>query len=99
MKINDIRGIGVEHLQPGQNGAVERRGISSRPEAVSSGTDLIHLSPQARLLQKASQIIAQTPEVRPEKVAALKEAVQSGIYRVDPRRVANSLIAQMLQER
>ncbi len=98
MKITDIRGSGVEHLQPGQNGAVGRQG-GSRAGAASPGSDNISLSSQARLLQKASQVIAQTPEVRAEKVAAIKNAVQNGTYQVDSRQVANSMIAQMLQER
>ncbi len=98
MKINDIRGNGIEHLHPGQNGTVGRQG-GSRAGAASPGTDNISLSSQARLLQKASQVIAQTPEVRSEKVAAIKAAVQNGTYQVEPRQVANSMIAQMLQER
>ena len=41
----------------------------------------------------------QTPEVRPEKVAALQDPVQSGTYEVDSEKVANNVIAGMILEK
>jgi negative regulator of flagellin synthesis FlgM len=53
----------------------------------------------SRLAEKVREIVSQTPEVRAEKVAALKEALAKGAYRVDARKIANILILQMLTER
>ena len=49
-------------------------------------------------MAKARQIIEQTPEVRPQKVAALREAVRRGRYRIKTRELANILIVKMFTE-
>jgi flagellar biosynthesis anti-sigma factor FlgM len=98
MKITDIKGLGVEQLatpQPDKVGAAQGEGsTASSPGEV----DVIHISPESRLMQKAAEVVAATPEVRPEKVAPLQEAVHQGTYEVDAAKVANSLIASMILE-
>lgn len=96
MKINDIQGSGVTQLQNEQANAVESR--VNKTETTQS-TDNIQLSQRARLMQKASKAIADTPDVRQERVDPLKEAVDQGSYPVEPQKVANSMIANMLMER
>jgi anti-sigma28 factor (negative regulator of flagellin synthesis) len=51
-----------------------------------------------KLIEQIRQIIAETPEVRPEKVALLGEAVASGTYEIDPRKLANCLITKIILE-
>jgi flagellar biosynthesis anti-sigma factor FlgM len=51
-----------------------------------------------RLAQKAREVVAAAPEVRAEKVAALKEAIRQGAYRPDARKVALKLIKELLLE-
>ena len=51
-----------------------------------------------KLIEQVRQIIASTPEVRPEKVAPLQEAVASGTYEIDARKVANRLVAKIILE-
>jgi negative regulator of flagellin synthesis FlgM len=99
MKITDIKGLGVEELTAQQ---VDRSGAVSgktSPETTAAATDIIQLSPQARLMHKASEVVYHTPDVRPEKVAALQEAVQQGTYQVDSKKVANRLITEILLEK
>lgn len=96
MKITDIQGTGVSQLQNEQAGAVESR--APKTEAAQNADNIV-LSQKARLMQKASQVIAETPDVRQEKVDPLKEAVDQGSYPVDPQKVANSMIANLLMER
>lgn len=98
MKITDIQGLGIEQVQAGQAGAVAPK-EDRHPVAASGGGDVIQLSDTARLMQKAAEAIAATEEVRPEKVMALRDAVQQGAYEVDPQKVANSIIVNLLQER
>ena len=50
-------------------------------------------------MQKAGEVISKTPDVREEKVQSLKAAVDQGSYPVDPQKVANSMIANLLMER
>ena len=49
-----------------------------------------------KLIEQIRQIIADTPEVRPEKVEPLREAVASGTYEIDARKLANSLITKII---
>jgi flagellar biosynthesis anti-sigma factor FlgM len=48
------------------------------------------------LIAQVRQIIAATPEVRPEKVKPLREAVEQGTYEVDARKLANCLITKII---
>jgi flagellar biosynthesis anti-sigma factor FlgM len=50
------------------------------------------------LMEKAQEMIDQTPEVRAEKVAALKAAVEQGTYQIDPHRLADIILALILTE-
>jgi len=56
------------------------------------------LQKDEKLIEQIRQIIAATPEVRPEKVKPLREAVASGTYDVDPRNLANCLIGKIILE-
>src|SRR5450830_1796867 len=51
-----------------------------------------------KLIEQVRQIIAATPEIRPEKVEALREAVEQGTYEIDARKLANCLIASLIVE-
>jgi len=51
-----------------------------------------------KLIEQVRQIIAATPEVRPEKVEPLREAVEQGTYEIDARKLANCLIASLIVE-
>jgi negative regulator of flagellin synthesis FlgM len=97
MKITDIKGPEVEQVAARQKVGQ----VQGQQAAVSSGgeNDVIQLSSQARMMQKAGEVVYQTPEVRPEKVEALQDSVQQGTYQVDSEKVANSLIAGMILEK
>jgi hypothetical protein len=68
-------------------------------EPVNLGLPANFLPDKASFTEKAWEIIAQTPEVRWEKVAALQEAVRKNAYKIDARQIANFLILHMLVER
>jgi len=99
MKITDIKGLGVEELAAQQTEKVGATQGKTSGEQAAGATDVIQLSPKAKLMQKASEVVYQTPEVRPEKVAALQEAVEQGAYEVDSTKVANSLITGIILEK
>jgi flagellar biosynthesis anti-sigma factor FlgM len=65
----------------------------------SSPASRAHLARNHNLIDQVRQIIDATPEVRPEKVAPLLEAVAAGTYEIDARKVANRLIAELLLKR
>ena len=49
-----------------------------------------------KLIEQVRQIVAATPEVRPEKVVPLQEAVSSETYEIDARKLANCLITKII---
>lgn len=53
----------------------------------------------ASLKGKARIIVYKTPEVRPEKVAQLKEAIEQGTYEIDSEKLADILIDELLLKR
>jgi len=99
MKITDIKGLGVEELAAQQTEKVKTSQGRASPAKSGGGMDVIQLSPQSRMMQKASEVAYQTPEVRPEKVAAVQDAVQQGTYEVDTKKVANKVIASAILEK
>jgi negative regulator of flagellin synthesis FlgM len=69
-----------------------------RSPAPPAAGDSVVLSPQARRIQRAKQLLERVPEVRADLVARLREAVREGRYRVDAERTASAIIREMLQE-
>lgn len=54
--------------------------------------DRVSLSPEAKLLQEAHAAATNAPDVRSDKVAALKSQVEAGTYSVDSKTVAQKLL-------
>ena len=54
------------------------------------------VSPQARLFIEAYTAATNAPEIRQNKIAALKEQVASGTYQVDSRQIAEKLLQSEL---
>jgi negative regulator of flagellin synthesis FlgM len=76
-------------------GAKDRR--SRRTQEVDSGvSDKVALSGRGKDAAKAKGIANATPDVDEAKVARLKAAIQSGSYKVDADKVADSLVDEHL---
>jgi negative regulator of flagellin synthesis FlgM len=68
-------------------------GESSAAGASTSQTgDTVTLTSSARSLQKIEEAVAKAPVVNASKVAAMKQAVQSGTYQINAGRVADKLL-------
>jgi negative regulator of flagellin synthesis FlgM len=67
----------------------------------SSGTseDQAQLSAAHVQVQALAAQAGQLPEIRAEKVQSLREALAKGQYRIEPEKVAGSLISHMVVER
>ncbi len=55
-----------------------------------------NLQRNEQLIEQVRQIIAATPEIRPEKVEPLREAIEQGTYEIDARKLANCLITKII---
>ena len=57
--------------------------------------DTLSLSREARAVKEVRELLQQTPEVREEKVAELKEKISSGEYQVPGEEVAEKMLQRM----
>lgn len=63
----------------------------------SNAGSTVEISEQAKLMKQANEIVARTPEIRTEKVEALKKLIQSGGYGVSAEQIADRLVDAHLE--
>jgi len=82
------------------SGASESRGIVYQfpggrvrvaPAAPAEGRDSAGVTPAAREMGQAHGVVEGAPEIRAERVRALKEQIANGTYRPGPREVARAI--------
>lgn len=69
-----------------------RRADAAGPAA---SRDQVTLSPAAREFQALLDKLAQLPDVRPETVSRLRQAIADGTYDVPAERVAEALLREL----
>ena len=80
---------------------IHKANASSVAETSSSqptSGDRVHLSSSSVDVQKMKSIIQETPSVRMDRVQSLKEQIERGEYQVDPYRVADKMLMNLLSE-
>ena len=107
MKIDD-RIINYEiskHLpqsKPNETKKIEEKQLSDQQKVEKqdqSGQDtIVNLSQASKETQKIKEITASEPDVREDKVSALKEKIESGRYNIDHDAVADKLVDAFLDE-
>ena len=65
---------------------------SASAAATAQAGDHVTLTDSARSLQRIEEAVAKTPVVNAGKVAAVKQAIGAGTYKIDPARIADKLI-------
>jgi negative regulator of flagellin synthesis FlgM len=65
---------------------------SSTASTAASTADTVTFTGPALTLQKLGDAVANAPVVNTQKVAAVKQAVQNGTYKVDTGRVADKIL-------
>ena len=96
---NKISGLSTaEPIAPSKgsnNNAVvadKSQGEGTAAAATPPTGDHVTLTDSARSLQKIEQAVAKTPVVNADKVAAVKQSVSAGTYKIDASRVAGKLL-------
>lgn len=64
--------------------------------AQAPGDDQATLSLASGRMQAMRETVIAQPEVRSQKVEALRQAVRDGRYQVEPQQVAESMFAEMM---
>lgn len=95
MKIEGRRPLDSPEIQlrTQKLGKTEQVAQTESPQNVQP-TDQVNLSAQARELSELKKIIEQMPEVRTEKVEALKKAIAEGRYKIDALAIANKILEE-----
>jgi len=70
----------------------------SSPAQSTTGADQVNISASSLDVQKMKGIIQNTPDLRMDRVQALKEQIERGDYEVDPYRVADKMLMNLLSE-
>lgn len=65
-------------------------------EAIGLKRDNVSISPLGQELRKVKAAIEANPELREQKVAALREAISNGTYSVSDMQLANKIIQHFL---
>ncbi len=68
---------------------------SALPTATPPSSPDVTLSPEANLLARAEQLMEKAPEIDWQRVTELRQAIQSGQFRVNPERIADRLVSEV----
>lgn len=80
-------------LEKTESPPAKTRKEKAREAAPASG-DRVSLSTEAKLRTEAYSTALSAPDVRHEKVQAIKERVDAGEYQIDTRKVAAKILAE-----
>ena len=93
----------ISHLHPQKDAMSVNQAKASDPPEKSpvrektdgrlSG-DTVELSSRSREMQKVQEVLQRTPDVRTEKVVALKKLIQEGKYQIDNKGLAEKMIRE-----
>jgi len=100
MKINNLTYLpqsGTGRVDQGKEAEAAGQAQTGKTEkANQTGADNVELSSRAREVQQAAALAKAAPDVRAERVAALKQQVASGKYQVDSMEVATKVVMDAL---
>jgi negative regulator of flagellin synthesis FlgM len=65
---------------------------SAAAASTAQTADHVTLTDSARSMQKIEEAVAKTPVVNAEKVAAVRQAIGSGTYKIDAGRIAGKML-------
>lgn len=91
---------GIDNIRTGQTMNTNRSPSRSESGAARSdsvaeskgNTDSVSLSQQGKAMGKLQQDMATQPSFDSAKVAAIKEAISNGSYKVDPDKLADNMM-------
>ncbi len=87
----------IEKSKPTQINPAGKSGSESAPidKANQSGAR-VEISDAAKLMEQASDVAKSSPDIRADKVAALKKSILDGTYKIDAQAIADKLVDEHL---
>ncbi|MFQ5828072.1 MAG: flagellar biosynthesis anti-sigma factor FlgM [Candidatus Methylomirabilia bacterium] len=95
MEIREISRVLQQQTDPTLGGVRPAEAQRDQGDRTAQGsTDAVQVSEKGRILAELHQAAKGVPEVRQDRVQAVRQAVQSGELEPDPRKTAESLLQQ-----
>lgn len=85
-----------DNLQPQKVGSARSGSTQNSSTAVQSNQDQAQLSVDNETIQQLKANLAQVPEVRQERVEALRQVVGNGNYQVSDQQLADAIHSNLL---
>ena len=100
MKISDIElSKTLQSIQQAaQSKSTSPREVESERKPTSQEVDRVDLSMRSKELKRIEEVVASAPDVRTERVEALKKLIEDGKYEVDSKALAQKMIEEALFE-
>ena len=94
-KVSDASAQMIQQYQKGEPVKSETEKSVGAAGAAPT-TEKVDLSAKAREIQQVRKILEETPDVREEKVQALKRQIANGSYQVDAAKIAEKMVGEAL---
>jgi negative regulator of flagellin synthesis FlgM len=91
------RYINKKVLSPGKERS-EKTSTQSNVYPESMGDTIVNLSEVSKEVQKAREVIESEPNVRLEKVRAIQEEIERGVYEVSAEETAYKILGYFIDE-
>ena len=87
----------INNIQAGKINQYYKKMQQKQTEKKQTKDDSTRISAKAKEIMTARAELKEMPQIREEKVAALKERVQSGNYQVDSKKLAAKILNNVEQ--
>ncbi|WP_022852704.1 flagellar biosynthesis anti-sigma factor FlgM [Thermodesulfatator atlanticus] len=98
MKIENLYqkfNVQTEQVKQAQ-GEIQKAAVENKKPPVQQ--DRVELSQTAKDIQKVEKALKATPDVRTEKIRAIKEQIEAGTYQVDSKKIANAMLTDLIKD-
>jgi negative regulator of flagellin synthesis FlgM len=96
VKIDNTGNLHVLDTLTKTGNAEPSKGSRSKAGSSQSVVDKVEISGAREQVEKLKEKIQSAPPTREEKIAAMKEAIESGTYKVDGKAVAGAMLKSHL---
>jgi len=100
MKISKVDDASLQMIQQYQKADKADKVEDRAPEKAAAANlvpeEKVNLSTTAKDVQNLSNAISNLPDVREEKVQALKDQIEKGTYKVDAEKTAEKMVGESL---
>ncbi|NBV49938.1 flagellar biosynthesis anti-sigma factor FlgM [bacterium] len=95
MKVSNQIPVNPQSVEKTKDSGAAAKSSSVKNTAATStelGGASVEISEHAQLMKQASEIAKSTPDIRWDKVNALKQSIKNGTYQVESSKVADRLV-------